>query len=525
MEPGQVFRPEAAHQLLGLAGLPLGQIQALLGQLIAPGHREAGDLLIGIAAQALQLLLGAEEAEKGLGRVLAHDGTQQGEIVAGGVQHAGDHLPAAGIGVSLRAGVGRAEVEVVVGQKFQHIGVEALVHRPGHPVLHGGADVDMGKAAEERLGQVVGRAGLAPVVAGGNDAGVGRQGPAVVHHPLQHDLEDDGLGLLGGVGKLIEKEDVQLAVLAQALQLHQPHGLDVDDLVPALVVDGPAVDGLGRLVHQLDVQDLGVQLLDAVALAVAGEAVEKDRDIRLDVGGDQTQLVVLLHAEGRVLRQRLRLRPAQLLQEVLVQPGRGLLPAQAAQQGRAAEQQAVYRIVVPAHRAQLQKHALPLAEHRPVRELDVAGGPALGGRQAKDLSTAQTVNRAVLSVQAQHPARLGETSLGVLFLCHVPQRRVQDRRGPGPKLRRGQIAAAADVFQLLLLPRLQQECRAQRRLGTVVEASEAVGAVAAAQIPVHAAAVHGKAVVHRGQQHQIRGRRHGAHRLKQGQRPVEDLLT
>ena len=48
MEPGQVFRPEAAHQLLGLAGLPLGQIQALLGQLIAPGDREAGDLLIGI---------------------------------------------------------------------------------------------------------------------------------------------------------------------------------------------------------------------------------------------------------------------------------------------------------------------------------------------------------------------------------------------------------------------------------------------------------------------------------------------
>ena len=69
-----------------------------------------------------------------------------------------------------------------------------------------------------------------------------------LYKALQHSLEDNGLGLLGGVGQLVEEEDVELAVLTQLLQLDEPHRLNVHDLAFRLVVDGAAVDGLRRLI-------------------------------------------------------------------------------------------------------------------------------------------------------------------------------------------------------------------------------------------------------------------------------------
>ena len=128
-----------------------------------------------------------------------------------------------------------------------------IPERPGHPVFHRGADIHVRKAAEERFRQVVRGAGLAPVVAGGYDPRALRQRPAVVHKALQDDLENDRLRLLCRVGKLVEEENVRLAVAAESLQTHQPRGLDVHDLVLGFVVDRAAVDGLGGLVHQLDV--------------------------------------------------------------------------------------------------------------------------------------------------------------------------------------------------------------------------------------------------------------------------------
>ena len=97
--------------------------------------------------------------------------------------------------------------------------VEPVLHGPGHPVLHGGADIDVGKAAKERLSQIVSGAGFAALITGSHNAGVGRQRPAVVDKALQHYLEDDRLGLLCGVGQLVEEEDVDLAVLAELFKL------------------------------------------------------------------------------------------------------------------------------------------------------------------------------------------------------------------------------------------------------------------------------------------------------------------
>ena len=158
----------------------------------------------------------------------------------------------------------------------------------------------MGKAPEQGFGKIMGRARLAAVVPGGDDACALGKGPAVVDKALQNDLEDDGLGLLGRVCELIKEQNMLLPVPAEALQADQPGGLDVDDLVFRFVVNGAAVDGFRRFVDQLYIQGLRVDLPDAVALAVAGKAVDKDRDIRVHIGADQAELVVAHHFEARV---------------------------------------------------------------------------------------------------------------------------------------------------------------------------------------------------------------------------------
>ena len=170
----------------------------------------------------------------------------------------------------------------------------------------------MREAAEKRLGQIVAHGRLRPVVAGGDDPRVFRQLPAVVYDALKHDLEDHALRLLRRVRELVEEQHVHLAVLAELFQLHEPHGLDLADLVLGLVVNRLAVDALRVLVHELNVQRLRVDLPHAVALAVAGETVQEYRDVRLEVSADHVQLVVLLIPEGIGL-SLLHLRHSQLL--------------------------------------------------------------------------------------------------------------------------------------------------------------------------------------------------------------------
>lgn len=113
----------------------------------------------------------------------------------------------------------------------------------------------MREAAEKRLGQVVRRARSAAVVSGGDDARVRRERPAVVHEALQHDLEDDRLGLLGGLGQLVEEQDVQLAVLAEPFELHEPDGL-IDRA--AVVVHRGGVATLAELKHTDLIPPLGI---------------------------------------------------------------------------------------------------------------------------------------------------------------------------------------------------------------------------------------------------------------------------
>ena len=140
---------------------------------------------------------------------------------------------------------------------------------------------------------------LRAVVSGSHNARVRRQRPAVVDEPVQNDLEDDRLGLLCSIGQFVEEEYVELAVLTEALQLDEPHRLDVYDLVVGLVVDRAPVYGLRRLIDKLYIQHIRVYLLDTVALAVAGETVDEDRDVRLDEGSDEVELIMLFDVVGR----------------------------------------------------------------------------------------------------------------------------------------------------------------------------------------------------------------------------------
>ena len=282
-------------------------------------------------AERRELLLGAEELHKRLRSVPSHDRLQQGKVVAGCIQGTGGHLPASGIGIGFGPGIGGAEIEVVVREELQDVRVDPGPDRPGHPVFHRGADIHVRKAAEERFRQVVRGAGLAPVVAGGYDPRALRQRPAVVHKALQDDLENDRLRLLCRVGKLVEEENVRLAVAAEALQAHQPRGLDVHDLVLGFVVDRAAVDGLGGLVHQLDVQSLRVDLTHTVGLSVAGETVDKHRDVRLDIGPDQAELIMFHKAEGAFFRKLILRLGCEFGEERPIQIRRALLPVPSAE--------------------------------------------------------------------------------------------------------------------------------------------------------------------------------------------------
>ena len=161
------------------------------------------------------------------------------------------------------------------------------------------------------------------------------------------------------VGKLVEEENVRLAVAAEALQAHQPRGLDVHDLVLGFVVDRAAVDGLGGLVHQLDVQRLRVDLTHTVGLSVSGEAVDKHRDVRLDIGPDQAELIVFHKAEGAFFRKLVLRLGCKFGEERPVQIRRALLPVPSAKERHAADEQPVLRVVQPAHRPQFQKDPVP----------------------------------------------------------------------------------------------------------------------------------------------------------------------
>ena len=148
----------------------------------------------------------------------------------------------------------------------------------------------------------MGSGGLTAVISGCDDACVFRQRPTVVDIALQYDFEDDRLRLFGGVGELVKEQDVELSVLTEAFQLDKPDGFDVHDLVLRLVVDSTAVDGLGIFVDKFDIQYIRIHLTHTVALSVSRQAMEEQRDVRLYIGADQAELIMLLQTKRCVFR-------------------------------------------------------------------------------------------------------------------------------------------------------------------------------------------------------------------------------
>ena len=110
---------------------------------------------IGVSADAGLLILSAEEPHECVGGITSDDRLYQRKIVAGTVENAGHHLPAARIGIALRSSVICPQIEIVVRQKLHDIRVYSLSHGPRHPVFDSRTDIYVSKPAEKRLGKVV----------------------------------------------------------------------------------------------------------------------------------------------------------------------------------------------------------------------------------------------------------------------------------------------------------------------------------------------------------------------------------
>ena len=255
----------------------------------------------------------------------------------------------------------------------------------------------MREPAEKRLREIVSGARLSAVVSGGYYARVLRERPAVVHEALQHYLEDDRLSLLGCIGELIEKQYVELSVLAQALQLHQPYRLYIYDLIARLVVYGASVDGLRRLVDELYVEHLRVYLLYAVALAVARKSVYEHRDVRLYVGAYELHLVVLVNAV-RAARGGLRIVfREKLIEEGLLQIGVSIFSRKPREESSAAYEELVDLVIIPANRLHLYEDLIARSHSASVAVLHVSGVRLFSHRHPYYLLGAEPVYRALLS--------------------------------------------------------------------------------------------------------------------------------
>ena len=317
---------------------------------------------------------------------------------------------------------------------------------------------------------------------------------------------------------------MQLAVFAQPLELDEPDRFDVDDLVFALVVDGAAVDGLGRLVDELDIQDVRVDLADTVALAIAGETMDKHGDIRLDIGTDQAQFIVFPNPKRRILRNLLGILCGELRQKRIFQISLRLFAPEPAEECIRAHQQPVRGIVEPADGLQFDKDVLLLAHDGPVGELDIACRSARGRPDADDLFCAEAVNPEALPPHRNAFSRILQGVFQNLFLREFPHRGVQYRHRIPAEFHRPDAAGLLSAAEQALLPRLEKQRRTHRTDRAGIPAPEAIGALAAGEIVVDPAAIHREAVVRRTQQRQIGSRGCGSKCVKQRQRLFKQLF-
>ena len=297
---------------------------------------------------------------------------------------------------------------------------------------------------------------------------------------------------------------MRLAVAAETLQAHQPRGLDVHDLVFGFVVDRAAVDGLGGLVHQFDVQRLRVDLTHTVGLSVSGEAVDKHRDVRLDIGPDQAELIVFHKSEGAFFRKFVLRFRCEFGEERPVQICRAILPAPSAEECHAADEQPALRVVQPAYRPQLQKDPVPFRRDGSVGKLQVSVGPALFQGQDDHLLGSEAVDRLLCAADCDVASRVAQRAFRKLLLCEVAQTPIQDRRGIQTIVHRGDGAVFPLMLQQRLFARFQQERRPKGTGCAWISPSEAVHAGIPGEIIIHpAAGLMHKAVVRHGQESEV----------------------
>ena len=119
--------------------------------------------------------------------------------------------------------------------------------------------------------------------------------------------------------------------------------------------------------------------------------MDEDRDIRLDIGTDQAELIMPDIAEACAIREILLRSRRQLGEEGPVQVGCSVFPVQAAEEGHTADEESVLRIIQPSYRAQFQKNPVSLRNDCPVGELEVAVGGVLAEGQQDHFLCAEAV--------------------------------------------------------------------------------------------------------------------------------------
>ena len=316
---------------------------------------------------------------------------------------------------------------------------------------------------------------------------------------------------------------MQLAVLAQALQLNQPHRLDVHDFIGGFIVNRTTIDGFGGFVHQLDIQHLRVNLLNTVTLAVAGQTVEEYGNVCFHISANQRQLVMLLHAELALIFHFLIL-CQQLRQEAVKYIVFRSAVIQPCKQSHAADQNAPLLVHQPAHGTHFQKYILTLGNNGAVGHTHIAADAVLVIAHADNFLCTQSAHRHFHAADGDAAACFHRSAAAVFPFRQCAETLVQNHIGIAAEFHSHQTAVLLSAAEELFVTLFQLHCGTYCAGIAVLVAAEAVYTAAIRQKIVDGGAVYQKAVVRTGQQCQVGGRGSGANGVQQGQAAAEYLF-
>ena len=309
--------------------------------------------------------------------------------------------------------------------------------------------------------------------------------------------------LFGGVGELVKEQDVELPVLTEAFQLDKPDGFDVHDLVLRLVVDSTAVDGLGIFVDKLDIQYIRVHLAHTVALSVSRQAMEEQRDVRLYIGADQAELIMLLQTKRCVFRDLGIVLPGELFEEIVIEISCSFFAIQPGKKCKAGDQKAAGCIIQPADGAQLQEDGLPFSDGSLIRELDKTVDPSRPCLYANHALGTELPDCQRLSVNMDGLPGLPQGAAQEFPLCHLPQGSIENHRRPEAEFHRDDVALFLSAPEQVLLPLFQKKHRAHRAYLAGSEAAEPVNRGVLPDIIIDGTALKQKAVIRGGEHGKI----------------------